>query len=179
MSNNQSSSVHEVYAPPPSPISDIHAKEIRLTRVIMQRTRFDADAFICIPLSNEPWRLWLVSVDQIESCDWYQLQSAPEIYVAGKCDDGKFYEVAVDKSYILLLEFNGFDCKFDSDPTKLADTAARVHGKWVAKPRAEARFLRNAVKAIQSGRDRGLELCPSNNLAHTWRSQGRHAELSN
>jgi hypothetical protein len=101
-----------------------------------------------------------VRTEQIElfSYYWDQIKSAPGIYVAGKNNDGKFYEVAVDLSYIPWFRSHTFELDINYDPTEPADANVWVHGVYKAKRRAEARFLQNAAKAIRSG-PQGLESC--------------------
>jgi hypothetical protein len=82
---------------------------------------------------------------------WNQIEAAPGIYTAGIIDSGKFYEVAVNSSYIPWLFNHKFELDLDYDPTKSTDTDVLSYGAWEAKSRANARFLKIAVKAIQSG----------------------------
>ncbi|KAF2838463.1 hypothetical protein M501DRAFT_1016564 [Patellaria atrata CBS 101060] len=134
MLNSESPNVYSVIDSPPYPSSDA---------------------------SPKPWTLCLIPTGQIECSlsGWHQLRSAPGIYLAQKCIGDKFYEVAVNPSYVPLLQFYEFECDFNYDPVEPVDADIRIHGKSHAKKRAETRFLRNAVKAIRSGLGRGLELC--------------------
>jgi hypothetical protein len=93
-----------------------------------------------------------------DSSIWNQIKSAPGIYAAGKSNNGNFYVVAVDLSYIPWLFNHKFNLNLNYDPTELAEKDVLYYGACEAKSRANARFLEIAVKAIQSG-PRELRLC--------------------
>jgi hypothetical protein len=80
--------------------------------------------------------------------DWDLIESAPGIYVAAKCGKGMLYEVAVHKSTIPWLRIHSSNLGLQYDPTKPLDDDVRIHGTWEATRRVEARFLKNAAKAI-------------------------------
>jgi hypothetical protein len=111
-----------------------------------------------IPLSDRPWKLYYVAEDQIEpiDSDWYQILTAPGVHVGRKfC--GR-YRVAIDNSYIPWLSDSKFKFQCDLDPLKPAEVEL-VHGKWVARRNATARWLQDAIEAIFSGKSSGLDSC--------------------
>jgi hypothetical protein len=166
----------EIPAPPPSPVQEATEPSL-VTRVIEQvrlfqpfssphdsqqtfeQTRFDIDELIRVPV-NEPWKSYYVPTDEIEpdNSDWDQLKSAPGIYVVGKCHDDKFYEVAINGSYIPWLHEFVFELDLDYDRTEPREAEVRVHGVWTARMKTQARFLQNAINAVWTRRDQGLEL---------------------
>lgn len=134
--------------------------QILVTTVVeetSQRIPFDVDELIGTPLSDKPWRLYRVPADQIEpiQSDWYQILSAPGIYVAGSSYG--MYRVAVNESYVPWLSSNGFKFQY-VDPMRPVDEEELVQGKCAAAWNADARYVQDAVGAISSGCPLGLAL---------------------
>jgi len=123
-------------------------------------------------LRNGPWKLGCAPANQIESSNsnWYQVRSKPGINVAEKSSDGGYYDVAVHSLYLSWLFFHGLELNLDYNSTTSTEKDISVHGIWNATRRAHAHFLLNAVNAIRSERDRGLEEC--------YRSIARSNELA-
>jgi hypothetical protein len=82
-----------------------------------------------------------------------RIKSAPGIYVAGECHKGRFYEAAVHGSAIPWLRHNS-KLDLEYDPTKPVDNDVRIHDVWEATRRVEARFLKNAAKALNALQER-------------------------
>lgn len=102
-----------------------------------------------------------VPTAQIEpkTSDWDQIKTAPGICVIGKTCDGKFYEVAVCKSYSPWLVSHEFEFELDLhyNRTEPADAEVRVYGILPARKRSQAYFLKNVIREISFGRGRRFE----------------------
>lgn len=135
---------------------------IHLSSKISDPIRFDVGE-LDTDLENGPWKLGCVPANQIESSssDWYQIKSKPGIHIAGRSNEGGYYEIAVHSSYLPWLSSRGLIC-LDYNPITPIRDDILFHGSWEATKRAHACFLRNAVNAIRSTRSQGLKKCYRN-----------------
>jgi hypothetical protein len=83
---------------------------------------------------------YFVPIAQIEpkTSNWDQIKIAPGICVIRKTYNGKFYEVAICKSYSPWLIGHEFEFKLDLyyKRTELADAEVRVYRILLARKRA-------------------------------------------
>jgi hypothetical protein len=78
------------------------------------------------------------------------------IFVGGKSYDNTFQRIAVYEDYLPWLQFLGL--KFvPLDPLKPEEAEIRMRGSYAAATNAEERFLDDAIHAITTGRNPGLE----------------------
>ena len=127
------------------------------TQQTFARVPFNVDELLQTPVSTK-WKLCRVPVDQIEpiNSDWYQISTAPGVHIAG--ESFGTVRVAVTKSYLPWLLASQFNFKLEHYPLKPVSGEVSVHGIQEARRKADARFLRDAVKAFSSGLP-GVESC--------------------
>ncbi|KKY13890.1 hypothetical protein UCRPC4_g06906 [Phaeomoniella chlamydospora] len=136
---------------------------IRVTRgVRISSTQVPSDIseLTQVPLSDAQWKACFVPADHIS--DWERLKSTPGISFIRETHDAKFYEFAINESYILWLKDHNFSFEIDKyhERTRPLEAEALVAGARPALWRTQSRFLRTVMEGIRGKQSRGLEsLC--------------------
>jgi hypothetical protein len=79
------------------------------------------------------------------------------IFIGGKSYDNTFYRVAVYEDCLPWLQLSGLKFELPLNPLEPEEAEIRVRGSHVATINAEERFLDDAIDAILTGCDPGLE----------------------